>query len=85
MTPKLPRCILYLTDFFPQLDKGQQALIDKFVGILEVHLGVKKTVFSIAERWDEDPPEEAKGQSLAEYTVKVKLLLPCEPLRLTVL
>lgn len=85
MTHKLPRCILYLTDFFPQLDKGQQALIDKFVVILEVHLGVKKTVFRIAERWDNDPPEEAQGQSLAEYTVKVKHLLSYELLRLTVL
>lgn len=55
------------------------------MGILEVHLDVKKTVFSIAERWDKDPPEEVQGQSLAEYTVKVKHLLPYEFLRLTVL
>ncbi|KAH8203220.1 hypothetical protein TruAng_002625 [Truncatella angustata] len=65
-----PRSILYPTDFFPQSDKVQQGLRDNFVNILEDFLGVKKTSFSIADRWAANPPEEAEGKSLAEFASK---------------
>ncbi|KAK3946260.1 amidase 1 [Diplogelasinospora grovesii] len=65
-----PRSILYPTDFFPSPDEVQQHLVDNFVNLLESFLQVKKTSFSFAERWAQNPPEEAKGRSLAEYTQK---------------
>ncbi|KAI1841736.1 hypothetical protein JX266_012104 [Neoarthrinium moseri] len=67
---KFPRSILYPTDFFPQTDPVQQGWRDKFVSILEDFLGVKKTSFSIAERWAGNPPKEAEGKSLAEFASK---------------
>ncbi|KAK5652362.1 hypothetical protein OQA88_10554 [Cercophora sp. LCS_1] len=66
----LPKEILYPTEFFPHGDSVQQGLIDNFVVILEEFLGVKKTNFTLAERWAADPPIEAQGKSLAEYAYK---------------
>lgn len=68
---KLPPAILYPTDFFPQSDKQQQLLTDDFVTMLETYLDVKKIEFSISKRWDANPPHEAGGKSLADYTRKV--------------
>ncbi len=70
-TKQLPKEILYPTEFFPHGDSAQQQLIDKFVQLLERFLGVKKTSFTLAKRWDENPPIEAEGKSLAEYAHKV--------------
>lgn len=76
------RSILYPTDFFPRPNERQQMLIDKFVNTLETYLDVKKTEFSLAGRWQKYTPKEAEGQSLAEYTEKVKAypkLIPTKP------
>lgn len=68
---QLPKEILYSTEFIPHGNSAGQGLIDKFVAILEKFLGVKRTNFTLADRWAADPPAEAKGKSLAEYAYKV--------------
>lgn len=47
------------------------AILDDFLTILEKFLDVKKTTFSISERWDKGPPLEGKGKSIKEYLEKV--------------
>ncbi|KAK4443299.1 amidase 1 [Podospora aff. communis PSN243] len=64
---QFPKQILYPAEYFPMKDTVQQRIIDSFVQILEAFLGVKKTPFSLAERWAEKPPAEANGKSLDEY------------------
>lgn len=39
--------------------------------MLETFLGVKRTVFSMVEKWAQDPPEEAEGKPLLKYLEKV--------------
>ncbi|KAK0730142.1 amidase signature domain-containing protein [Lasiosphaeris hirsuta] len=51
-------------------DGEQQQLVDKFIHFVESFLGVKKTSFSLAKRWAENPPDEAGGKSLADYAEK---------------
>lgn len=63
--------ILYPTDFFPHSNPEQQRLVDDFVTDLETILDVKKTEFSIAERWKKCPPPEAEGREIQEYINKV--------------
>jgi hypothetical protein len=73
---QFPKNILYPTEYFPLKDAGQQKIIDQFVQIMENFLGVKKTTFSLAGRWTENPPAEANGKSLDEYAYKVAPLSP---------
>ncbi|KAK3936924.1 putative amidase [Diplogelasinospora grovesii] len=65
-----PTRIWYPRDFFPHANARQQAMVDNFVENLEGILGVKRTVFSIAEKWDQCPPEKAQGKSLREFIDK---------------
>ncbi|KAK0611225.1 amidase signature domain-containing protein [Immersiella caudata] len=51
-------------------DAAQQKYIDQFLQILESFLGIKKTPFSLAQGWAENPPAEANGKSLNEYAFK---------------
>lgn len=46
-------------------------MLDEFVSVLENYLGIKRTKFSFAERWSENPPAAAKGKPLQEYLKKV--------------
>ncbi|KAH6640321.1 amidase signature domain-containing protein [Chaetomium tenue] len=62
-----PTKILYPTEFFPVQQPAQQRMVESFVGILESFLGVKKTNFSLAEKWAQSPPAEAEGKSLEDY------------------
>lgn len=48
-----------------------QAILVDFLAILEKFLDVKKTTFSISERWEKFPPLEGKGKSIKEYLEKV--------------
>lgn len=48
-----------------------QAIVDDFLTILEKFLDVKKSTFSISERWEKCPPLEGKGKSIKEYLEKV--------------
>ena len=43
--------------------------------ILEEYLGVRKTDFSIAERWTHCPPDEAEGKGIEEYIEKVACII----------
>lgn len=65
-----PCAILYPTDFFPSQDETQQQIVESFISTLENFLGVKKTDFSLADRWTESPPPEAEGRTLAEYMIR---------------
>ncbi|KAK3933741.1 putative amidase [Diplogelasinospora grovesii] len=65
-----PTRIWYPMDFFPHSNLRQQAMVDDFVETLEGILGVKRTVFSIAGKWDQCPPEKAQGKSLREFISK---------------
>ncbi|KAL3419102.1 glutamyl-tRNA(Gln) amidotransferase [Phlyctema vagabunda] len=67
---ELPTKILYPTDFFPHDDAQQQAIIERFLSVLENYLGKKRVSFNIAEEWAKDPPPEANSKSLSEYTEK---------------
>jgi hypothetical protein len=49
-------------------------MTEEFISILEDFLGVKRTQFSIAGKWAQCPPKEAKGKPLLEYLEKVMLL-----------
>ncbi|GAP85663.2 putative amidase 1 [Rosellinia necatrix] len=69
-----PRSILYPTDFFSSQGETQQHIVESFISILENFLGVKKTEFSLADRWDNSPPPEAAGKPLAEYMNRVAFL-----------
>ena len=68
---RFPSKVLYPEDFFPHNNTNQQAMVDKFVGVLENFLGVKATRFSLAERWRRYPPSEAGGRSITEYLAQV--------------
>jgi hypothetical protein len=70
----MPRKILYPLDFFPQADEQHQTMTELFVRELENFIGVKRTEISISGRWDECPPVEANGRSMAEYLDKVFIL-----------
>jgi hypothetical protein len=48
---------------------------DVCLNCLENFLGFEKTPVSFAEKWAANPPAEAQGISLAEYTVKGTLHL----------
>ena len=74
---KFPTKVLYLEDFFPHSNVNQQAMVDKFVGVLEKFLGVKATRFSLAERWRQCPPSEAGNRSITEYLAQVSQS-PCQ-------
>lgn len=69
---KFPTEILYPTDYYPVASHEQQAIIDEYVRVLEDILGVKKTEFSIAERWRQDLPPEAHGKSIQAYIETVR-------------
>lgn len=48
-------------------------MTEEFISILEDFLGVKRTPFSMAEKWAESPPKEANGKPLMKYLEKVPL------------
>lgn len=73
---EFPTKILYPKEFYPLANAEQQALTDEFVKILEDFLGVKRTPFSFGKQWEKNPPHEAGGLPLLEYTEKVSLLIP---------
>lgn len=70
---RYPSKILYPKDFFPHSNKNQQAMVEEFVRVLENFLGVKRTEFSFADRWDKCPPAAAKGKPIKEYLARVTL------------
>ncbi|KAK2603985.1 MutS protein msh4 [Conoideocrella luteorostrata] len=63
-----PSKILYPSEFYPLANAKQQALTEEFISILEDFLGVKRTPFSFAEEWERNPPKEAEGLPLLQYT-----------------
>ncbi|KAI1121395.1 putative amidase [Nemania abortiva] len=67
---KLPKEILYPTDFFPMANSEQQELVERFVSDLESYLGVPVTRMSIADRWEKRPPVEAAGKTIQEFIEK---------------
>ncbi|KAI6086535.1 putative amidase [Hypoxylon rubiginosum] len=67
---RLPKQILYCTDFLPHENSAQNSLVDEFVSGLETHLGIERTNISILERWLQCPPPEAEGKDLKTYTNK---------------
>ncbi|KAI1109788.1 putative amidase [Nemania sp. NC0429] len=69
-----PTRILYPLDFFPHSNAKHQAMVDDFISALERFLGTNRVEFSIAERWSQCPPEEAKGKSLKEYLPKLSVI-----------
>ena len=69
---KFPSKLLYPEDFFPHSNKNQQAMVDKFVTVLEAFLGVKAVRFSLAERWRQCPPSEAGDRSIEDYLAQVR-------------
>ncbi|KAJ2977834.1 hypothetical protein NUW58_g7686 [Xylaria curta] len=69
-----PRSILYPTDFFSSQDETVQEIMGSFTSILENFLGVRRTEFSLADRWTESPPPEAEGKALQEYMNRVASL-----------
>ncbi|KAI1357319.1 putative amidase [Xylaria arbuscula] len=74
---KFPTRILYPLDFFPHSNSKHQAMVDKFIGALERLLGTKRVEFSIAERWSQCPPEQARGKSLKDYLPKSAFWAMC--------
>jgi hypothetical protein len=70
-TDSFPKKILYPVDFFPHSNPNQQAMVEEFISILERFLGTKRIEFSFIDRWNQCPPEAAKGKSLKEYLAKV--------------
>ncbi|KAB8339253.1 hypothetical protein FH972_022187 [Carpinus fangiana] len=65
-----PTRIIYPTDFFPHSDSNHQAMVEEFIKILEKFLGTKRTVVTISDEWDGDPPEAASGKPLKTYLAK---------------
>lgn len=78
-----PKKILYPKEFFPHSDPIHQAMVNEYVVILEAFLGVKKTEFSLVERWAQCPPPEAEGKSLKDYLNKVVVVSKTKYLKLT--
>ena len=72
-TTEFPTKILYPQDFYPLVNRTQQALTEEYISVLEDFLGVKRTSFSFAETWAQCPPKEAKGKPLLEYLEKVTI------------
>ena len=70
-TDHFPKKILYPTDFFPHSNPDQQEMVEQFISRVEKFLGVRRTIFSMKDRWDKCPPEAAKGKTLKEYLAKV--------------
>ena len=64
---RYPSKILYPTEFFPHSNPQQQAMVNEYVSVLEKFLGTEKTIFSLAERWPQCPPSEARGKGLDAY------------------
>ncbi|KAI0182115.1 putative amidase [Hypoxylon sp. FL1284] len=65
---RLPKQILYCTDFLPHENPAQNSLVEEFVRGLEAHLGIERTNINILERWSQCPPPEAEGKNLKTYT-----------------
>lgn len=63
--------ILYLNDYLPTSNAAQTELIDSFVQDLEQHLGVERTVISLADMWRKTAPESAKEIELRDYMTTV--------------
>ncbi|KAI8652658.1 C2H2-type domain-containing protein [Fusarium keratoplasticum] len=62
-----PTKILYPTDWLPYKIDGQQRLNEDFLAAMEQVLGVQHTKVSLTQLWEESPPVEAQGKSIAEY------------------
>ncbi|KAK5079669.1 hypothetical protein LTR70_005984 [Exophiala xenobiotica] len=72
-----PKKILYPKEFFPHSNPTHQAMVNEYVAVLEAFLGVKKTEFSLVERWAQYPPPEAEGKSLKDYLNKAAFAIQC--------
>jgi hypothetical protein len=68
---KLPRKILYPTDWFPHANASQQRMVEDFIVALEKLLTVSPTKISLAEEWKRHGPQEAKGKTVNEYLATV--------------
>jgi hypothetical protein len=60
-----------LKDYLPTSNAAQTKLIDSFVQDLEQHLGVERTVISLADIWRKTAPESAKEIELRDYMTTV--------------
>ncbi|KAF5255207.1 hypothetical protein FANTH_133 [Fusarium anthophilum] len=67
---EFPDKILYPKEFYPLANAEQQAMTEGYVKILEDFLGVQRTPFSFVEEWEKNPPQEAGGLPLQDYTEK---------------
>lgn len=66
-----PTKILYPTDWLPYKIDGQQRMNEDFLAAMEQVLGVQHTKVSLTKLWEEFPPVEAQGKSIAEYLENV--------------
>jgi hypothetical protein len=67
LTVQFPKSVHYPTYFFPTTNPDQEAITLQFMNVLEDFLGVTLQKISLAERWLENPAEEAKGKSLVKF------------------
>ncbi|KAF4496823.1 Amidase signature domain [Fusarium agapanthi] len=67
---EFPSRILYPREFYPLANAEKLVMTEEFVKILEDFLGVKRTPFSFVEEWEKNPPKDAGGLPLLEYTEK---------------
>ncbi|KAF2645931.1 amidase signature enzyme [Massarina eburnea CBS 473.64] len=66
-TSKLPKKLLYPTDWFPYQSEEQQALTDEFVKAMEEYLGLQRTEICIAEEWKKTAPESLRDIPISDY------------------
>lgn len=71
-----PPKLLYPIDFMLKFGGEQKRLVDVFVKDLELALGVKRTILSLAKEWEASAPEDIAKQGLQEYMQNVCTSLP---------
>lgn len=66
--------LLWPTNYWDMIDSQQRGMAHKFALEIESALGLKRTEFSLKEKWQTSPPEDAGRQSLDDYMTKASII-----------
>ncbi|OQV02459.1 hypothetical protein CLAIMM_07655 [Cladophialophora immunda] len=79
MHPKPFTSVVWATDIWESVDQNQRDLAKGFFELLKSQTGLSSSEISFVQKWAEDPPKEALGQSLDDYMVKAIRDLAYQP------
>lgn len=66
--------ILWPTDYWDIIDSQQREMAHIFALEIESALGLKRTEFSLKQKWQTSPPEDADHRSLDDYMIKASII-----------